>query len=133
MSDAEIEKTLPFQYLIVLKNLLQLVKLYYFKDFKGLYWIKKDEEDDEVKGLLPPVSTNEILYAKEIKATQRFSQPPARYTEASLVKKLEELGISRRFYICSNNHNYSREYVVKNNRVGNEENILNLFWKRMKY
>ena len=55
---------------------------------------KDDEEDDEQKGLLPPVSIGSELGYKEIIAQQKFSRPPARYTEASLVKKLEELGIT---------------------------------------
>lgn len=54
-----------------------------------------DEEVDDDKVLLPSVKVNEKLIADEINGTERFSRAPARYTEASLVKKLEELGIGR--------------------------------------
>jgi len=54
-----------------------------------------DEVEEDESGLLPAVVENEKLSANEIKATERFTRPPARYAEASLVKKLEELGIGR--------------------------------------
>lgn len=54
-----------------------------------------DEPEDEESGLLPLVSDSEKLSYIEIRATERFTRPPARYAEASLVKKLEELGIGR--------------------------------------
>jgi len=55
----------------------------------------QDDEDDDTQGLLPSVTEGESLEANKITATQRFSRPPARFVEASLVKKLEELGIGR--------------------------------------
>jgi DNA topoisomerase-1 len=55
----------------------------------------QDTEEDETHGLLPKVNQGESLDANEIIATQRFSRPPSRFVEASLVKKLEELGIGR--------------------------------------
>ena len=132
MSDAEIEKTLIT---IPISNrpekFITTGEVVLFQGFLKVYIESKDEEDDEVKGLLPPVSTNEILYAKEIKATQRFSQPPARYTEASLVKKLEELGIGRpSTYAPTITTIQKREYVVKNNRVGNEREYTQLVLKK---
>ncbi len=54
-----------------------------------------DAEDDEVEGLLPPLNEGDVISPESISSTERFSRPPARYVEASLVKKLEELGIGR--------------------------------------
>ena len=54
-----------------------------------------DENEDESGALLPKVTAGENLAAKQITATERFTQKPPRYSEASLVKKLEELGIGR--------------------------------------
>ena len=67
-----------------------------FDGFLKVYMEGKDEEDTEDQdGLLPALATGQVLLANYITATQRFSRPPYRYTEASLVKKLEELGIGR--------------------------------------
>ena len=54
-----------------------------------------DEEQETEEGLLPPMSKNEILLMTETTATQRFTRRPPRYAEASLVRKMEELGIGR--------------------------------------
>ena len=66
-----------------------------FEGFLKVYFEGKDEEEDTQDGLLPKVAQNEQLDTKIIVATERFTRPPARYTEASLVKRLEELGIGR--------------------------------------
>ena len=55
----------------------------------------QDSDEDETPGLLPKVTEGETLVSNGITGTQRFSRPPSRYVEASLVKKLEELGIGR--------------------------------------
>ena len=54
-----------------------------------------DEAESEKKGFLPPLQVGDVLDVSEIEARQKYARPPARYTEASLVKKLEELGIGR--------------------------------------
>lgn len=56
---------------------------------------KEDDEDEEAKGMLPPLKVGQILQLNQMNGTERFTRPPSRYTEASLVKKLEELGIGR--------------------------------------
>lgn len=66
-----------------------------FDGFLKVYEEGRDEEDDDKTSLLPKVDVNDALALKEAKAEQHFTQPPPRYTEASLVKKLEELGIGR--------------------------------------
>tara|TARA_B100001059_G_C17834581_1_gene587053 strand:- start:3371 stop:5689 length:2319 start_codon:yes stop_codon:yes gene_type:complete len=73
-----------------------------------------DENDEEDSGLLPKVSKGQVLELSEIKATQRYTRPPARFTEASLVKRLEELGIGRpSTYAPTISTVQKRGYVVK--------------------
>ncbi len=66
-----------------------------FDGFLKVYLEDTDEEDLEQEGMLPSLKEGETLQNKYITATQRYTRPPYRYTEASLVKKLEELGIGR--------------------------------------
>ncbi|MDD3787341.1 MAG: type I DNA topoisomerase [Petrimonas sp.] len=88
-----------------------------------------DEETDNNDGLLPPMKVKEQLAMAETTATQRFTQSPYRYTEASLVRKMEELGIGRpSTYAPTISTIQNREYVEKGNAEGNERfyNILTL-------
>lgn len=94
-----------------------------FDGFLKLYIESRDEDENEDSSekILPPLKTGEKLFNREITATQRFARPNARYTEASLVKKLEELGIGRPSTyapVISNIQN--RGYVVKDERPGKE-------------
>ena len=66
-----------------------------FDGYLKLYQVSKDNDNDENDGILPGFNENEALELCEIYAQQKFSRPPYRYSEASLVKKLEELGIGR--------------------------------------
>jgi DNA topoisomerase-1 len=80
-----------------------------------------DEHEQEENGLLPPVQLNEVLTANNIVATERFSQRPPRYTEASLVRSLEELGIGRpSTYAPTIQTIQNREYVLKGDKEGVE-------------
>ncbi len=79
----------------------------------------EDEDDENQKGLLPPVKKGEKLLLNECNATQSFTLHPPRYTEASLVKKLEDLGIGRpSTYAPTISTIQKREYVVKEDRDG---------------
>jgi DNA topoisomerase-1 len=93
-----------------------------FDGFLRLYMEGTDEEGDEQQeGLLPQVGIGENLDLMESTAMQRFTYPPARYTEASLVKKLEELGIGRpSTYAPTISTVQKRGYVVKEERMGRE-------------
>jgi DNA topoisomerase-1 len=93
-----------------------------FDGFLKLYIESHDDENEEEKSaLLPPISTGQNLAADEIMATQRFTHHPPRYTEASLVKKLEELGIGRpSTYAPTISTILQRGYVVKEDRTGVE-------------
>lgn len=85
-----------------------------------------DEEDGaETEGLLPAVKAGDSLNKEIIKITERYSRPPARYVEASLVKKLEELGIGRpSTYAPTISTIQKRGYVEKLERDGEERNYL---------
>lgn len=94
-----------------------------FEGFLKVYLESTDDEDEENKDMLPPLNVGQNLPLKELKTTERFSRPPARYTEASLVKKLEELGIGRpSTYAPTISTVIKRNYVVKEDRVGDKRN-----------
>ena len=102
--------------------------------FDGFLQVYRESFDDENEkeqenGLLPPVTLNEVLSMKDIVATERFTQRPPRYTEASLVRRLEELGIGRpSTYAPTIQTIQNREYVVKGDKEGTERtyNIITL-------
>ncbi len=82
-----------------------------------------DDEEEEAKGILPPLTVDQELQLDHMTATQRFTRPPARYTEAGLVKKMEELGIGRPSTYAptiSKIMDPNRGYVVKDSREGIE-------------
>ncbi|MCF8238422.1 MAG: type I DNA topoisomerase [Saprospiraceae bacterium] len=93
-----------------------------FDGFLKVYLEGRDEEDeDEAKGILPPLSAGQKLNMDNMLAQERFTRPPARYTEASLVKKMEELGIGRPSTYAptiSKITEPGRGYVVKESRDG---------------
>lgn len=94
-----------------------------------------DDEESEVKGMLPPLKAGQILPLFELNATERFTRPPARYTEASLVKKMEELGIGRPSTYAptiSKIMEKERGYVTKESRPGEERIYWNLTMKNDK-
>jgi DNA topoisomerase I len=66
-----------------------------FDGFLKLYQEGRDDEDDEDAGRLPPMQPGDALSKEKIEATQHFTEPPPRFTEATLVKRMEELGIGR--------------------------------------
>ncbi|MDO3625222.1 type I DNA topoisomerase [Mucilaginibacter sp. BT774] len=84
----------------------------------------EDTQSDEDNAMLPPLTKGQRLDMQEITATERFSRPAARYTEASLVKKLEELGIGRpSTYAPTISTIQNRGYVVKEDREGKQRNF----------
>jgi DNA topoisomerase-1 len=91
-----------------------------FEGFLKVYLESTDDEDEEAnEGILPPLKVKQPLTMKEIVAQERFSKHAPRYTEASLVKKLEELGIGRpSTYAPTISVIQKREYVVKESREG---------------
>jgi len=127
MSDAKLEKTNI--YISSPQTELQFVakgEVIKFEGFLKVYLESTDEdEENENDQTLPPVVKGDALGYKEIIATERFTQPPSRYTEASLVKKLEELGIGRpSTYAPTISTIQKRQYVVKEEREGTPRNYV---------
>ncbi|MCW3123686.1 MAG: topoisomerase [Flavipsychrobacter sp.] len=92
-----------------------------FDGFLKVYSEGKDDEDgeDETEGMLPPLVAGQVLDMQRMLATERFSRPQPRYTEASLVKKLEELGIGRpSTYAPTISTVQQRGYVEKREKEG---------------
>ena len=98
-----------------------------FDGFLKVYLEGTDDEDVEQDGMLPAMKVNETLLNNYITATERYTRPPARYTEASLVKKLEELGIGRpSTYAPTISTIQNRNYVEKGSVEGEERNYSQL-------
>ncbi len=101
-----------------------------FDGFLRLYSESTDDDrthGDDREGMLPPLTVGERVAAQEVLATQRFTSPGARYSEASLVKRLEELGIGRpSTYAPTISTVISRGYVVKENREGSRRAFIRL-------
>ncbi|MBI5662187.1 MAG: type I DNA topoisomerase [Ignavibacterium album] len=124
MSDAEIERTTVKIRGSKLDDLFTAKgEVILFDGFLKVYLEDTDEENSENgdEGILPPVKKGIGLDVQSITATERFTRPPARYTEASLVKKLEELGIGRpSTYAPTISTIQKRGYVHKEEREGKE-------------
>ena len=98
-----------------------------FDGFLKVYLEGKDDEEEEDEGMLPAMKVGESLTSKHITATQRFTCPPFRYTEASLVKKLEELGIGRpSTYAATISTIQNRGYVERSSLEGESRPYLQL-------
>ena len=123
MSEAQIERTTATIKVSKSKtNFTAKGEVITFEGFLKVYMESTDDESDEEKsGILPPLKVGEELNLNEIIATQRFTKHPPRYQEASLVKKLEELGIGRpSTYAPTISTIQKRGYVVKEAREGIE-------------
>mgnify|MGYP003624160881 CR=1 FL=1 len=102
-----------------------------FDGFLKVYLEGSDDEDTEQEGMLPAMKTNETLHNNYITATERYTRPPYRYTEASLVKQLEELGIGRpSTYAPTISTIQNRKYVEKGSVEGAERNYTQLTFKK---
>ncbi len=129
MADARLEKTIvtigmstvPEHHLTATGEVLK------FDGFLKVYLESKDDdEDDAAAGILPPLTEGQKLDLDALIATQRYTRPPARYTEAGLVKKLEELGIGRPSTYAptiSKIMESDRGYISKESRTGVERSF----------
>ena len=123
MAEAELEKTTAKIEISTNKEELTATgEVLKFDGFLKIYREDKDEDeqdDDANEGMLPPLTVGQQLPLKEMRATERFSRPPSRFTEASLVKKLEELGIGRpSTYAPTISTILKRGYVEKRDKEG---------------
>ena len=128
MSEAELERT---QLKIAASNHSELFtaagEVLLFEGFLKVYLEGNDDDDEEQEGMLPALKVNEALAQNYITATERYTRAAARYTEASLVKKLEELGIGRpSTYAPTISTIISRNYVEKGNLEGHERKYTQL-------
>lgn len=123
MADAKIERTTAQIDISTTSEILVAQgEVIAFEGFLKAYLEGKDEdEEDENKDMLPPLHIGQVLDINELKASERFTRPSARYTEASLVKALEERGIGRpSTYAPTISTIIKRAYVVKEDRDGKE-------------
>lgn len=123
MADAQIEKTTASIGISTAPETLSATgEVVKFEGFLKVYIESTDDEDEEEnKSMLPPLAIGEILSLKEMKAKQGFTRHKPRYTEASLVKTLEEMGIGRpSTYAPTISTVQKRNYVVKESREGKE-------------
>ena len=124
MADAELEKTIAkIQISTNKEELTASGEVLKFDGFLKVYMEDRDEEDmteeDGQEGMLPPLTVNQKLPLKEMRSIERFTRPQPRYTEASLVKKLEELGIGRpSTYAPTISTILKRGYVEKRDKEG---------------
>ncbi|MEN9371325.1 MAG: type topoisomerase [Bacteroidota bacterium] len=124
MSDAELEKTIAEISISTQQELLKAEgEVLKFDGFLKVYNEGKDEDDENeeenTEGMLPPLEINQSVELTELVAVERFTRPQSRYTEASLVKKLEELGIGRpSTYAPTISTIIKRGYVEKRDKEG---------------
>jgi len=98
-----------------------------FDGFLKVYMEGVDEEDEETQGMLPKVKVGEQLSLQNIKSVHRFTRPPYRFSEAALVKKMEELGIGRpSTYAPTISTIQNRNYIQKGTSEGEERKYMEL-------
>jgi len=132
MSEAQLEKTtISIGISKATERFVATGEVLKFDGFLKVYMESSDEEQEEdTRGLLPPVSIKDVLERKTIEATEKSTLQPPRYTEASLVKKMEELGIGRpSTYAPTISTVQNREYVVKEDRPGSLREMTQLILK----
>ena len=132
MADAQLEKTTA-SILISTNNefLVAMGEVIRFEGFLKVYTESHDDDQEqEDSKRLPAMNKGDILTNEYLQAIQRFQKPAPRYTEASLVKKLEELGIGRpSTYAPTISTIQKRDYVVKENRDGKKRDFTTLMLK----
>lgn len=126
MADARIERTIATIGISTMPETLTATgEVLVFDGFLKVYLESTDEEQDEENSkMLPPLTVGDLLGLRALQAQERYARPPARYTEASLVKKLEELGIGRpSTYAPTISTIQARQYVVKEDRDGRQREV----------
>lgn len=134
MADAQIERTTATIGISTVPQVLiatgEVIK---FEGFLKVYIesTDDDEQDEESKGMLPPLNEGQVLNLDQMNARQTFTRNPPRYTEASLVKKLEEMGIGRpSTYAPTISTIQKRGYILKEDRAGTEREYKDLILQK---
>ena len=133
MSEAQFEKTIAKIGISTRsEELVASGEVMKFEGFLKVYLEGNDDEesdlntddDEKSENILPPLTNGQKLFFRKMSATERFSRPPVRYTEAALVKKLEELGIGRpSTYAPTISTIQKRGYVIKEDREGKQRSF----------
>ncbi len=133
MSDAKLEKTtITIGINTSKEKFVAKGEVLLFEGFLKVYLESSDDDhqEDEKEGILPQVKKGEGLNLNELTATEKYNNHPPRYTEASLVKKLEELGIGRpSTYAPTISTIQKRGYIVREDRDGSQRNYVLLTLK----
>ena len=131
MKDAEIEKTIvTIDISTTQEKFVAKGEVIRFEGFLKVYSESSDDDEDENESLLPPLKKGDKLGFDEAVALEKFTKQPARYTEASLVKKLEELGIGRpSTYAPTISTIQKRGYVLNESRDGFQRNYFSITLK----
>ena len=131
MKDAEIEKTVvTIDISTTQEKFVAKGEVIRFEGFLKVYSESTDDDEDENESLLPPLKKGDKLRFDEAVAIEKFTKQPARYTEASLVKKLEELGIGRpSTYAPTISTIQKRGYVLNESRDGFQRNYFSITLK----
>jgi DNA topoisomerase I len=126
MSEAKLEKTsVQISSSAAQENFIATGEVVKFDGFLKVYLEGTDDDNSDHPGILPEMKKGDVLFMQEMRARQRFTRQPPRYTEASLVKKMEELGIGRpSTYAPTISTIEKREYVVKEARPANKRKIV---------
>ncbi len=127
MAEAQLERTIATVDISTVPSvpLIAEGEVIIFDGFLAVYLESNDEEEEETKNSLPPLTVGQNLIFVKMIAAEKFSRPKPRYTEASLVKALEELGIGRpSTYEPTISTIINRNYVVKESREGKQRKII---------
>ena len=132
MADAQLERTTATIAISTTpEELVAQGEVIKFDGFLKVYLESKDDEDEEAKGMLPPLLIGQNLNLGQMKATEKFTRPQPRYAEASLVKKLEEMGIGRpSTYAPTISTIINRGYVIKEDRPGQQREFKEMTLQR---
>ena len=132
------EKLKDNEFIQVFSDLLSTIMRMAINESDKIYYTNlendkgKDDDNEEQKGMLPKLKVGEDLGLSEAVASEQFSRPPARYAEASLVKKMEELGIGRpSTYAATITTIQKRGYIEKKNTTSGCATILPQFNHRL--
>lgn len=125
MADAELEKTtIPIHISSLPQIFTATGEVIQFDGFLKVYMESQDDEkEDEKNDLLPPLHKGDRLERTKIEAIEQYTMHPPRYTEASLVKKMENSGNRTSFHLCPDYYDYPKPGIISLKRAGKVSNV----------